>query len=499
MRTKYLIAVFMFLLSFSLIFNLVQAASISISQSGADSGTVMKGRSFTVTVSDLSSSGTVTLVLPSGFSTSEGLTKSFSEGTTSVSWTTVVANQKVSGQTISATISTTGVPETVTTSSFDVVLPPSLSATVSPTSTSVTQGSTFSLSLNIQNSGETTAQFGSISVSPSDFSISSGCSPSSISGGQSSGVSCTILASSSATTGSRTVTLTITPSNADSISKTISVTVNAPSQPPSGEETTGGGGGGGGEVVETKVNVTRGKASITIPIIAAGKQAVVNITKIEDMAVTQITISVKNSVNNIKIVITKLADKPASVVHEITGKVYHYIEINKTNIKDVDINKMKIKFKVEKTWITTNNINESTIALNRYENGWTKLPTVKQSEDTEYVYFEAESSSMSIFAITGEAKAAAPMQCPTCPQPTEWSTCTNNQQTRTNYRCSAETNYQCQSYTETKSCAVTEIPKPTGDNTILIADVAIVVILGIIIWKFKFTKPSPPIQSQPAI
>ena len=42
--------------------------------------------------------------------------------------------------------------------------------------------------------------------------------------------------------------------------------------------------------------------------------------------------------------------------------------------------------------------------------------------------------------------------CPTCTSPSSWSTCANNQQSRTNYKCDSATNYQCQSYTEYQSC-----------------------------------------------
>ncbi len=230
------------LILFLLLLPLAEAASISYSQAGADAGTVMKGVPFTVTVSGLSGSGTVTLNLPTGFSTSEATTKSFSSGTSSVSWTTVTANAKLTGQTISATIQTTGSPTTVTTNSFNVVLPPSLSATVSPSSVSVQQGSSFSLSLNVQNSGETTARFGTITVSPSDFSISTGCSPSDVSPSGNSGISCTISVSSSAATGTRTLTLSINPTNADPITKTVSVAVSAaPSEEKAAPSTAAGG------------------------------------------------------------------------------------------------------------------------------------------------------------------------------------------------------------------------------------------------------------------
>ena len=426
MKTKNLIALFMFLLSFSFSINLVQAASITISQSGADAGTVMKGRTFTVTVSDLSGSGTVTLVLPSGFSTSEGLTKSFSEGTTSVSWTTVIANQKVSGAQISATIST---PDTATSDSFDVVLPPSLSASISPTSVSVDKGSTYTVSISIQNNGETTARFGSIDVSGTGMSVSSGCSPVDIQPSTSSAITCTVTAS---TAGSYNVYFTITPSNADSVTESISVTVaetSTPSTTPSG--TTGAMTGGAPSM--TRVTLARGNANITVPSIAAWKMANVTITKTEDIAFRQINISVLNSVNNIKIVITKISRLPTSISHEISGKVYHLIEVLKENISDTDINKVFINFAVNKSWLIENGIDKTNISLYRWENKWRELETNYINEDSSEVFYQAESPGLSYFLIgtkSGEI-VTTPTTCTENWQCTEWSACINNQQTRT--------------------------------------------------------------------
>ncbi|MBI5697982.1 MAG: PGF-pre-PGF domain-containing protein [Thaumarchaeota archaeon] len=442
----------------------------------------MAGKTFTVTASGWSGSCQSANLdfnqTCSACSLTESATKSISG--TSVSWTTLTATPSTS-QKIKVSVSGTCTPDSGEVS-FDVKTAPSLSATVSPTSTSVTQGSTFTLSINIQNSGETTTQFGTIAVSPSDFSISD-CSPSPIAGGQSLGMNCRIAASSSATTGSRTVTLTIAPSNADSLTRTVTVSVGAAPVTPSaaGEETVGG-----GAEAKTKVTTQRGKATITIPFIAASKMANVSITKTEDMAVNRIEITVKNSVKNIQVVVTKLAQKPATVVQEVVGKVYHYIEVSKTNITDADVSKVKINFKVEKSWITANGINESTIALNRYaDNKWNKLTTSKVSEDISDIYFEAESPGLSVFVITCEEKVAV-LACPTCQSPSAWSDCVNGKQTRTNYKCDSSTNYQCQSYTETKDCAIT-LPKeiPTWVYAVVII---VVIAVVLIVMKFRGIK-----------
>ena len=64
-----------------------------------------------------------------------------------------------------------------------------------------------------------------------------------------------------------------------------------------------------------------------------------------------------------------------------------------------------INFFVEKSWITENNIDNSTIRLNRYNDGeWNPLDTEKMGEDEDNLYFEAQTPEFSSFAITGKVK-----------------------------------------------------------------------------------------------
>jgi len=235
-----------------------EAVSVTVSQSGADSGTIMKGKAFTIAVSDLSESGTVSLIdTPTGFSSSEGTTKSFSSGTTSVSWTTASISQAQTGTKITANVQGTGSPTTAESSTFNVVLPPSLTVTATPATASVTAGETYAVNLNIQNSGGTTAQSVALAVSGSGMTKSSGCSAiSSISAGSSSSVSCTALAS---TAGTITATFTATPSNADPASDTVSVTVASTGGTPPGGTT-----GPSGTMGAAPEKVKKGEKKMTL-------------------------------------------------------------------------------------------------------------------------------------------------------------------------------------------------------------------------------------------
>jgi len=60
-------------------------------------------------------------------------------------------------------------------------------------------------------------------------------------------------------------------------------------------------------------------------------------------------------------------------------------------------------FTVDKSWITKNNIDESSIALYRYsDDTWHELVTRKIAEDANSLQFEAETSGFSPFAVTGK-------------------------------------------------------------------------------------------------
>ena len=58
--------------------------------------------------------------------------------------------------------------------------------------------------------------------------------------------------------------------------------------------------------------------------------------------------------------------------------------------------------------MNANNINKSTVALNRYSgNAWNKLQTTEMSDDGTVVLYEAISPGLSIFAVSGEQSAGA--------------------------------------------------------------------------------------------
>ncbi|MCK5721412.1 MAG: PGF-pre-PGF domain-containing protein, partial [Gammaproteobacteria bacterium] len=68
-----------------------------------------------------------------------------------------------------------------------------------------------------------------------------------------------------------------------------------------------------------------------------------------------------------------------------------------------------INFRVEKFWVSENNIDESTIRLIRYTDGtWNPLITSKIYEDADNLYFEGETTEFSPFAVSGKNIPAKP-------------------------------------------------------------------------------------------
>jgi len=166
---------------------------------------------------------------------------------------------------------------------------------------------------------------------------------------------------------------------------------------------------GGITVTGPTILTAKGKVSISIPSVTAYRVTEIPIGKVEDIPITKLAIKLKNNVNNLQIGITKIETLPATIKVNLKGRVYCYLNIEKQNVKDEDFSEVKITFSVEKTWVNTNNIDVKTISLYRYsDNKWNKLPTNLINENQEAYYFEASSPSLSILAISGEAKTPVP-------------------------------------------------------------------------------------------
>lgn len=204
-----------------------------------------------------------------------------------------------------------------------------------------------------------------------------------------------------------------------------------------------------------------------------------------EIGISEISIASKNKLTSVGITINEMEE--AESISSVSGKLYRYISVDKTNIQNTDISKVKIKFQVKKSWIDSNYIDVSKIALNQYENNqWNKLPTTKTNEDASYIYYEADSTGLSLFAISGEM-----LSCPTCPSPSTWLDCVDNKQTRENYKCSMETKYQCQVYTESQQCGL-----QLSQNILYIFVVIVITVVFVVFRKKMFKKKENKLKIQ---
>jgi len=116
----------------------------------------------------------------------------------------------------------------------------------------------------------------------------------------------------------------------------------------------------------------------------------------ENKIIDEITINALETVNNVELEVKRYDIIPN--VPEIKN-AHSYLKIELKNLNNF---KAKINFKVEKSWLFNKNFDKEKVSLNRFENGWNKLPTNKVREDLSYVYYESETDKFSYFAITSE-------------------------------------------------------------------------------------------------
>jgi PGF-pre-PGF domain-containing protein len=280
-------------------------------------------------------------------------------------------------------------------------------------------------------------------------------------------------------------TANYTAGNATSQLLTLSA---ASSNPGSGSSTTSS----TSSVVSIKLGV--GKVNITSTSLTTGGKLIATIAKYQDVAIRGMNITVVNSVANIKLIITKLSILPSTVSFDISGKVYHYINIEKINITDSDINRTNITFAVNKTWLTNNNVSASNMTLYRWANSrWNDLAATKVSEDTSEVFYTASSPGLSVFIIGTkgvQAETPAPTTCAENWSCNDWSACTDDVRTRTctdSNACGTTANKP----SESEQCQTEPVAPPSTPfsllSYIIVIVVAIVACVLIFLERTKIT------------
>ncbi|MBI5803425.1 PGF-pre-PGF domain-containing protein [Candidatus Pacearchaeota archaeon] len=190
---------------------------------------------------------------------------------------------------------------------------------------------------------------------------------------------------SSSSTGTFSYSCSITDNAGNSVSTTASYTVTG-----SGSSS----GGGGGDSSQTS-------QSNTFTEIIPGVASIFKNFD-EEVGLKEIQINVDNEAQNVKVTVTKYSGKPAAVSVEKSGKVYQYLQIDATNLED-KLDKAVVKVKVEKTWVSDNNLNKEDVSVFKFDETnsvWNELTTSYVEEDDTYYYYDTEVSSFSYFTIS---------------------------------------------------------------------------------------------------
>ena len=93
--------------------------------------------------------------------------------------------------------------------------------------------------------------------------------------------------------------------------------------------------------------------------------------------------------------VEELKGKSTFVSERPTGGIYKYFNVwlgDKGGGLSSSISNGLIGFRVEKSWINNNSVNESNVALQLYNKSWEQLYTKKVGEDNNYSYFTASDS-----------------------------------------------------------------------------------------------------------
>lgn len=137
-----------------------------------------------------------------------------------------------------------------------------------------------------------------------------------------------------------------------------------------------------------------------------------------DSDITAISINASVPIDQVKINIKELKNKPEGIIIAPKNQLYKYfsISIGKENIKNATV-----YFKVNKSWINSKKIDNASIALVEFQDGvWETLPTYETGSDGMFAYYSAEVKTFStLFAISGSIsskKASPSSQAPSASQ-----------------------------------------------------------------------------------
>lgn len=132
--------------------------------------------------------------------------------------------------------------------------------------------------------------------------------------------------------------------------------------------------------------------------------------------VSEVSITSTINAGDVAVKIEVLRGLSSLVSSPASGIVYKNINIivGKSGFAvPQNIKEAIIKFRVENSWITTNDLASSDVTMVRWDGSqWAQIHTSETNSDATYTYFEAKTDSFSSFAITGLKEVVVPTATP---------------------------------------------------------------------------------------
>ncbi len=164
------------------------------------------------------------------------------------------------------------------------------------------------------------------------------------------------------------------------------------------------------------------EAARTVPALKAGEETAM---LFEEMDISMLTLIPDTDVSDVRITVKRVEQPPN--VPAPPDTTYVYLDLTVAPEESTPVT-ARIEFKVLRSWLETNGIADSTVSLSRYDEraGWEKVPTSLLGTDDGFVFYEAETATFSLFAITGQKQSepqitTSPSSAPTatpCPSAT---------------------------------------------------------------------------------
>lgn len=169
----------------------------------------------------------------------------------------------------------------------------------------------------------------------------------------------------------------------------------------------GGGGGGDGDIsdIEPYDNIVR--VEKTYRNLIADILAIYNFS-VPEHGLYEILVTGKENEYDVPIRVEALKGTSRLVTASAPGVVYKNMNIRAGTKK---IKEVLIRFKVENSWITSNDMVSSDVKMFKWDGSkWMQLNTYEKTKDATHTYYEAKTDAFSSFAISGSKGAEAPTQ-----------------------------------------------------------------------------------------